>query len=69
VLAQTLGKVLSRPSLFAVPKAALEVLFGEAANVIAEGQRVVPKRAVELGFSFSFPTLEGALRDLLSKNK
>lgn len=69
VLAQTLGKVLSRPSLFAVPKAALEVLFGEAANVIAEGQRVVPKRALELGFSFKYPLLESALRDILAKDK
>lgn len=68
-LAQTLGKVLSRPSLFPVPKAALELLFGEAASVIAEGQRVVPKRALELGFSFKYPTLEGALRDVVAKNK
>jgi uncharacterized protein (TIGR01777 family) len=68
-LAQTLGKVLSRPSLFPVPKAALELLFGEAAGVIAEGQRAVPKRALELGFSFKYPTLEGALRDVIAKNK
>lgn len=68
-LAQTLGKVLSRPSLFPVPKTALELLFGEAANVIAEGQRVVPKRALELGFSFKYPMLEGALRDVLAKHK
>lgn len=67
--AETLGKILSRPAIFPVPKAALEMLFGEAANVIAEGQRVVPKRALELGFFFKYPTLEGALRDLLAKNK
>ena len=68
-LAETLGKVLLRPSFFPVPKAALEVLFGEAANVIAEGQRVVPKRALELGFSFKYPLLESALRDILAKDK
>lgn len=68
-LAETLGKVMSRPALFPVPKAALEVLFGEAANVIAEGQRVAPKRALELGFSFKYPALENALRDLLAANK
>lgn len=68
-LAETLGKVLSRPAIFPVPKAALELLFGEAASVIAEGQRVSPKRALELGFSFNYPTLEGALRDLIAKNK
>ncbi len=68
-LAETLGKILSRPAMFPVPKVALEVLFGEAANVIAEGQRVVPKRALELGFTFKYPMLEEALRDLLAKNK
>jgi uncharacterized protein (TIGR01777 family) len=67
--AEMLGKILFRPALFPVPKAALELLFGEAAGVIAEGQRVVPKRALELGFSFTYPTLEGALRDVLAKNK
>lgn len=67
--AEMLGKILFRPARFPVPKAALELLFGEAAGVIAEGQRVVPKRTLELGFSFTYPTLEGALRDVLAKNK
>ncbi len=69
VLAETLGRVLSRPSGLAVPKAALEVLFGEAADVIAEGQRVMPTRALEFGFSFKYPELEGALRDIITKGK
>ncbi|MCS6988609.1 MAG: TIGR01777 family oxidoreductase [Chloroherpetonaceae bacterium] len=68
-LADALGRVLSRPSFFAVPKSALELLFGDAANVIAEGQRVVPKRALELGYRFQYPELERALRDLLTRGK
>lgn len=67
--ANTLGKVMSRPSLFPVPKVALQALFGEAADVIAEGQRVVPKRLQSLGFSFKHPRLEEALRDILKHGK
>ncbi|MCS7012492.1 MAG: TIGR01777 family oxidoreductase [Chloroherpetonaceae bacterium] len=69
VLASTLGRVLSRPSIFPVPKAALQVLFGEAADVIAEGQRVIPKRLLELGYTFQYPRLEDALRDLIQRGK
>ncbi len=67
--AETLGKIMSRPSFFAVPKAALQALFGEAADVIAEGQRVVPKRLQSLGFTFKYPHLEVALRDILQRGR
>lgn len=68
-LASTLGRVLSRPLLFPVPKSALQLLFGEAADVIAEGQRVVPKRLLELGYQFQYPRLEAALRHLIQNGK
>ncbi len=67
--ASTLGKVMSRPSFFPVPKAALQVLFGDAVDVVAEGQRVVPKRLQSLGFMFRYPNLEPALKDLIEHNK
>ncbi len=67
--ASTLGKVMSRPSFFPVPKAALQVLFGDAVDVVAEGQRVVPKRLQSLGFTFRYPNLEPALKDLIEHNK
>jgi uncharacterized protein len=67
--ASTLGKVMSRPSFFPVPKAALQVLFGDAVDVVAEGQRVVPKRLQSLGFAFKYPSLEPALKDLIEHNK
>ncbi len=67
-LASSLGKALSRPSLFPVPKAALQLLFGEAADVVAEGQRVAPKRLTELGFRFSHQEVDAALKDLLARS-
>jgi uncharacterized protein (TIGR01777 family) len=67
--AATLGKVMSRPSFFPVPRAALQVLFGDAVDVVAEGQRVVPKRLQSLGFAFRYPKLAQALTDLIERQK
>lgn len=62
---KTLGKALGRPSLIPVPRFALEMAFGEVVTVVFDGQRVLPQRLQALGYSFQFPTLEEAFRDLL----
>lgn len=59
--AQTLGKVLHRPALLPVPEAALRLLLGEGAQVTLASQRVVPRRALELGYKFRYPELQAAL--------
>lgn len=59
---RTLGRVLGRPHRLRVPAAALRMIFGEGADVLLRGQRVLPKRALEWGYSFQYPHLEGALR-------
>ena len=64
-LARAIGKVLSRPSLLPAPRAAIRLAVGEMAEVVLASQRVLPRRALELGYRFRFPELEGALRDLL----
>ena len=43
-------------------------LYGEMAEVVTTGQRVVPRRLHELGFEFRYPALEPALRDVLLKS-
>ncbi len=62
---RALGRVLGRPALLPVPALALKVLFGEMATVLLDGQRAVPRRLLEAGFSFEFTDVEAALRDLL----
>lgn len=62
---QTLGHVLGRPSWLPVPDFVLELLLGEAAQVVLEGQQVLPQRLQEAGFTFQFPEAETALRDIL----
>jgi NAD dependent epimerase/dehydratase family enzyme len=35
------------------------------ADVIGKGQRVLPRRALALGYAFQFPTIDAALADIL----
>jgi hypothetical protein len=62
---RVLGRVLHRPAWLPVPAPALRLLFGQMATVLLDGQRAVPRRLETHGFTFRFPRVEGALRDLL----
>jgi len=64
---KALGRVLRRPALIPAPKLAVTALRGsELAEQVAASLRVVPRRALDLGYSFRFKELEPALRDLLT---
>lgn len=58
---------MGRPSLFPVPGVALKLLFGEFADTLTTGQRVLPARAQELGYTFQYPASEAALRQILAR--
>ena len=61
-----LGAVLGRPALLPVPGLALHLLYGEMAEIITSGARVVPAKALVLGYDFRRPELEQALRAALA---
>jgi uncharacterized protein (TIGR01777 family) len=63
---RALGRVLGRPSFLPTPTPVLRLLFGEMATVLLDGQRALPVRLLDLGFTFRFPEAESALRDLLT---
>jgi uncharacterized protein (TIGR01777 family) len=66
-LTKVLGEVLGKPTFMpAVPGFMLKIMMGEFGSVLLNGQKVIPKRLLEMGFSFSFPGLKEALEDLLS---
>jgi len=65
-LSKSLGRVLRRPAVLPLPGFVLRLMLGEVAGLVLGGQHVTPGRAVTQGFSFRFPTLETALRDLLA---
>lgn len=61
---RTLARVLHRPALVTAPAFVLQLALGELASVLLTGQRALPACAEQLGFRFSFRTLEPALRSL-----
>jgi uncharacterized protein (TIGR01777 family) len=62
-LAATLGRVLRRPAILPVPATALRLVFGEMGEAtLLASQRMRPRRLLESGFVFDYPTLEAALR-------
>jgi uncharacterized protein (TIGR01777 family) len=57
-----LGKTLGRPSWLPVPGFALKMLVGEMAGpALLAGQRVIPKHALDLGFTFQYPDIQSAI--------
>jgi uncharacterized protein (TIGR01777 family) len=63
---KALGAALHRPAVAPVPKLALRAMRGEElADAVLWSQRVVPRRALDLGYEFRFTEIEAALGDLL----
>ena len=63
---KTLGRVLSRPTIFPVPAFGARLAFGEMADaLLLSSQKVEPGVLEDKGFLFSWPTLEPALRHLM----
>lgn len=61
-----LGKAMHRPSWAPVPGFVLKVILGEMAGpLLLSGQRVVPRKLVDAGYRFRFPTVHEALQDVL----
>ena len=63
--AKTLGKVLSRPAFIPLPGLALYALLGEVAEILVNGQRVLPEKTQSLGYNFLYPDLEKALKNIV----
>ncbi|MFD6174972.1 TIGR01777 family oxidoreductase [Streptomyces coeruleorubidus] len=60
-----MGRVLHRPTLFAVPAPVLRSVLGEMAGDVLGSARILPTRLLESGFRFAFPEIEGAIRAAL----
>lgn len=61
---ETLGTVLKRPHWIPVPAFILKLLLGEMSLLVVEGQKVIPKKAVDNGFNFQFSNISEALKSL-----
>jgi uncharacterized protein (TIGR01777 family) len=64
---KALGRTLHRPTVFPLPAIGVKTLFGEMGEaVLLEGQRVLPARLQDAGFTFTTPDLDTALHRVLT---
>ncbi len=63
---RALASALHRPAFLPAPAFALRLLLGEMAGLVLDSQRVLPRAALDAGFSFRYPELPAALRSLLA---
>jgi uncharacterized protein len=63
---RALGAALGRPARLPVPGAALRLLYGEMAQIVTTGARVVPAKPLVLGYEFGHPGLQEALTSVLA---
>jgi uncharacterized protein len=66
VFSKAIGRAIGRPAVMPVPGLVLDLKFGsEFGQVLRGGQRVMPRRALDLGYDFRFTDIDAALADLL----
>jgi hypothetical protein len=59
-----LGKVLKQQVWFTIPAFAMKMMYGEGAQVLLEGQKVMPEKLIQAGFRFKYPTMQNALMQI-----
>jgi len=63
---KTLGRIIKRPTVFAVPAFALRLALGEMADaLLLASTRAVPARLNEIGYQYQHPDIEDALRSII----
>ena len=63
--AKALGTALHRPAVLRVPALVLRLALGQAAAALLDSQRVYPRRTLDLGYQFRFPSIAAALADII----
>ncbi|CAG7629488.1 TIGR01777 family oxidoreductase [Paenibacillus allorhizosphaerae] len=66
---RALARAMHRPYLFPVPAFVMKLMFGELSELLLKGQRVIPLVAMNKQFPFLFPSIDLALRNLVTGNQ
>jgi len=64
---KVMGDLLRKPTFFSVPKFALKIAAGEVAETILSNHNILPQKLKDEKFIFRYPTLENALKEVVSK--
>lgn len=65
VFTRCISRLLNVPAILPVPAFALRMVFGDAASIMVNGENVYPTRLLKHGFTFRFPLIEDAVKDIL----
>jgi hypothetical protein len=66
IFTKTLGRILHRPALAAVPAFVLRLLLGEVADeLLLTGQKVIPLKITDSGYRFHYPELADAFKNIV----
>jgi uncharacterized protein (TIGR01777 family) len=68
-LTKALGHALNRPTFMRIPEFVLRLQLGEGAEVLLKGQKVLPKRLLDKGFTFKIKDIEQAVKDVVETDK
>jgi NAD dependent epimerase/dehydratase family enzyme len=60
-----LASALHRPAFWPIPAFALKLMYGEMSHAVLASQRVIPEAAVRAGFTFNYPDIHAAFRQIL----
>jgi NAD dependent epimerase/dehydratase family enzyme len=66
---QMLGKTLRLKVIGTIPSFLAKRLFGELIEELTKSQQVQPRRLIDKGFTFTYPTLSSAFHAIFSKKK
>jgi len=66
VFTETLARQMKRPAFFAVPSFVLNLMLGNAAELITRGQTVLPQKLLNAGYKFTFATINEAIENILT---
>jgi hypothetical protein len=61
-LTKALGEALHRPTIFPLPEFVLNLIFGEGARVLTDGQQMLPKKLLDSGFKFKYEDILSAVK-------
>jgi uncharacterized protein (TIGR01777 family) len=58
---KAVGRALGKPAWLRIPSLPVRIVYGDFADVFLGSQRIVPRRALSLGFAFRYRRLDDAL--------
>lgn len=66
---RAVAKAMGRPHWFPVPAFVMRTLFGEMSTLLLDGQRAIPKKLIDSGYIFRYPTVDSAMQNLVGRRK